>query len=92
MLEVRQRCRWFDTLQARWRAQTRRERLWVSPLATSPTVGRPAGVPCNVGTLLASKETLIKSHVVVPAKAGTQASQALLDPRLRGDDTYSDVP
>ena len=26
------------------------------------------------------------SHIVVPAKAGTQATQALLDPRLRGDD------
>jgi hypothetical protein len=29
---------------------------------------------------------LINSHIVLPAEAGTQATQALLDPRLRGDD------
>jgi hypothetical protein len=48
-----------------------------------------------------TRETLMKSHIVVPAKtvrqepqqvsrngqAGTQAHQPLLDPRLRGDDT-----
>ena len=45
------------------------------------------------------KETLIKSGIVVPApdrvegrlRPGTQATQALLDPRLRGDDNRSTV-
>jgi len=33
------------------------------------------------------REALIKSYAVVPAEAGTQDSQRVLDPRLRGDDT-----
>ena len=36
---------------------------------------------------LGVREALINPPIVVPAKAGTQATEALLDPRLRGDDT-----
>ena len=39
-----------------------------------------------------SRDTLIKSQAVAPAEAGTQGSQALLDPRLREDDLNQRSP
>jgi len=35
---------------------------------------------------------MINFYAVVPAQAGTQGTQALLDPRLRGDDTTGRFP
>jgi hypothetical protein len=36
-----------------------------------------------------SKEVLIKSEILIPAKAGIHAFNQLLDPRFRGDDLIS---
>ena len=38
-----------------------------------------------------TRESLINSNFVVPAKAGTQAIQGFLDARLRGHDGFSEV-
>jgi hypothetical protein len=36
-----------------------------------------------------SRETLNRSEIVIPAKAGIHASNQLLDPRFRGDEVIS---
>jgi hypothetical protein len=38
------------------------------------------------------KEALINPHFVIPAKAGIQSIQAILDARLRGHDSFSACP
>ena len=54
----------------------------LAALIPPPRLHRPCALVRN-----RARETLVKSGAVVPAKAGTQANQAFLDPHLRGDDT-----
>ena len=60
-------------------------RLMMQDVTLATVVGKTVVGGVKYDHLL-FREALNKSFVVVPAEAGTQGSQALLDPRLRGDD------